>query len=47
METRRDVIVDMACTAERLGYEAFLLPEGWGYDSTVLLAEIAREVDDG
>ena len=43
METRRDVIVDMACTAERLGYEAFMLPEGWGYDSTVLLAEIATK----
>lgn len=43
METRREVIVEMACRAERLGYEVFMLPEGWGFDSTVLLAEIATK----
>ena len=41
METRREVIVDVACAAEELGYEAIILPEGWGFDSTVLLTEIA------
>jgi alkanesulfonate monooxygenase SsuD/methylene tetrahydromethanopterin reductase-like flavin-dependent oxidoreductase (luciferase family) len=41
METRRDVIVRTARLADRLGYEAFALPEGWGLDSTATLAEIA------
>jgi alkanesulfonate monooxygenase SsuD/methylene tetrahydromethanopterin reductase-like flavin-dependent oxidoreductase (luciferase family) len=41
METRRDVIVRTARLADRLGYEAFVLPEGWGLDSTVTLTEIA------
>lgn len=43
MDTRRDVIVETACRAESLGYEAFILPEGWGFDSTVVLAEIATK----
>lgn len=46
METRREVIVEMACAAERLGYEAFILPEAWGFDSTVLLAEIATRTSE-
>src|SRR5262245_25523891 len=37
METRREAILYMATTADRLGYDAFFLPEGWAYDSTVLL----------
>jgi alkanesulfonate monooxygenase SsuD/methylene tetrahydromethanopterin reductase-like flavin-dependent oxidoreductase (luciferase family) len=41
METRHDVIVRAAQLADQLGYEAFSLPEGWGLDSTVVLAELA------
>ena len=41
METRRDVIVQAAMLAEELGYEVFAVPEGWGLDSTPVLAEIA------
>jgi alkanesulfonate monooxygenase SsuD/methylene tetrahydromethanopterin reductase-like flavin-dependent oxidoreductase (luciferase family) len=41
METRRDVIVRAAVLADELGYEIFAVPEGWGLDSTPLLAEIA------
>lgn len=41
METRRDIIVATALRAEELGYEVFSLAEGWGYDATLLLAEIA------
>jgi alkanesulfonate monooxygenase SsuD/methylene tetrahydromethanopterin reductase-like flavin-dependent oxidoreductase (luciferase family) len=41
METRREAIRHIATTADRLGYDAFFLPEGWAYDSTVLLAELA------
>ncbi|WP_045878402.1 LLM class flavin-dependent oxidoreductase [Pseudofrankia sp. DC12] len=41
METRRDVIVEAAVLAERLGYETFAVPEGWGLDSTPIVTEIA------
>jgi 5,10-methylenetetrahydromethanopterin reductase len=41
METRRDVIVRTARLADELGYEVFSVAEGWGLDSTVLLAELA------
>ncbi|MFT5391018.1 MAG: alkanesulfonate monooxygenase SsuD [Gammaproteobacteria bacterium] len=41
METRRDIIVNMAILADELGYELFVVPEGWGFDSTVILTEIA------
>jgi alkanesulfonate monooxygenase SsuD/methylene tetrahydromethanopterin reductase-like flavin-dependent oxidoreductase (luciferase family) len=41
METRRDVIVRAAMLADELGYELFAVPEGWGLDSTAVLAEIA------
>jgi alkanesulfonate monooxygenase SsuD/methylene tetrahydromethanopterin reductase-like flavin-dependent oxidoreductase (luciferase family) len=41
METRRDIIVAAAVLADELGYETFAVPEGWGLDSTVVLAEIA------
>jgi alkanesulfonate monooxygenase SsuD/methylene tetrahydromethanopterin reductase-like flavin-dependent oxidoreductase (luciferase family) len=41
METRRDVIVKAAVLAETLGYETFVVPEGWGLDSTPVLTEIA------
>ena len=35
METRHDVVVHLAERAEALGYDAFLLAEGWGHDATV------------
>ncbi len=41
METRRAVIVQMAILADELGYELFSVPEGWGFDSTLVLTEIA------
>ena len=41
IETRREVILEVAEQAERCGYSAFFLAEGWGYDASVLLAEIA------
>lgn len=41
METRREVLVDAAVLAERLGYEAVVVPEGWALDSTIVLAEMA------
>lgn len=41
METRREVIVEMAILADELGYELFSVPEGWGFDSTLVLTEIA------
>jgi alkanesulfonate monooxygenase SsuD/methylene tetrahydromethanopterin reductase-like flavin-dependent oxidoreductase (luciferase family) len=41
METRRDVIVRAAALADELGYEVFSVAEGWGLDSTILLAELA------
>jgi alkanesulfonate monooxygenase SsuD/methylene tetrahydromethanopterin reductase-like flavin-dependent oxidoreductase (luciferase family) len=41
MEIRRDVIVRAATLADELGYEIFSVAEGWGLDSTVLLAELA------
>jgi alkanesulfonate monooxygenase SsuD/methylene tetrahydromethanopterin reductase-like flavin-dependent oxidoreductase (luciferase family) len=41
LETRREAILHIATTADRLGYDAFFLPEAWAYDGTVLLAEVA------
>ena len=41
LETRREVVLHVATRAESLGYDAFFLAEGWGHDSSVLLAEIA------
>jgi len=41
METRREVIVEMAVLTDELGYELFSVPEGWGFDSTLALTEIA------
>ena len=45
LETRRDVILHVARRAEQLGYDAFLLAEGWGHDAGVLLAEVASQTD--
>ncbi len=41
MEVRHDVIVRAATLADELGYEVFSVAEGWGLDSTILLAELA------
>jgi alkanesulfonate monooxygenase SsuD/methylene tetrahydromethanopterin reductase-like flavin-dependent oxidoreductase (luciferase family) len=41
LESRRDVVLHVAERAEQLGYDAFFLAEGWGYDAGVLLAEVA------
>lgn len=41
METRRDLLVEAARLADSLGYEFFMLPEAWGFDSTIILAEIS------
>jgi alkanesulfonate monooxygenase SsuD/methylene tetrahydromethanopterin reductase-like flavin-dependent oxidoreductase (luciferase family) len=41
LETRREVVAAVAMRAERLGYHAMYVAEGWGHDVTVLLAELA------
>jgi alkanesulfonate monooxygenase SsuD/methylene tetrahydromethanopterin reductase-like flavin-dependent oxidoreductase (luciferase family) len=41
LENRREVILELATEADRLGYDGFFLPETWTYDMTVLLAEAA------
>jgi alkanesulfonate monooxygenase SsuD/methylene tetrahydromethanopterin reductase-like flavin-dependent oxidoreductase (luciferase family) len=41
LETRREVIVQIAMLADELGYEMISVPEGWGLDSTLVLTEIA------
>jgi alkanesulfonate monooxygenase SsuD/methylene tetrahydromethanopterin reductase-like flavin-dependent oxidoreductase (luciferase family) len=45
MENRPDVVVQLAARAEVLGYDAFLLAEGWGHDAPVLLGTIAARTD--
>ena len=32
LENRRDVLIGVATTAERLGYDGFFLPETWAHD---------------
>jgi alkanesulfonate monooxygenase SsuD/methylene tetrahydromethanopterin reductase-like flavin-dependent oxidoreductase (luciferase family) len=46
MEHRRHVLVDAAVLADRLGYHTVLIPEGWGFDAGVVLAEIAIKTTD-
>ena len=41
LENRREVIAELATSADRAGFDAFYLPETWAYDTTVLLAEAA------
>ena len=41
LETRREAIIGLATKGDRLGYDAFFMPEAWAYDMTVLLAEAA------
>src|SRR5215472_5315817 len=45
LETRRDVLIAVARMADRLGYDAFFMPETWAHDITVLLAEVALKTD--
>jgi alkanesulfonate monooxygenase SsuD/methylene tetrahydromethanopterin reductase-like flavin-dependent oxidoreductase (luciferase family) len=46
LEQRRHVLVDAAVLADRLGYHTVLIPEGWGFDAGVVLAEIATRTTD-
>ncbi len=41
LETRREAILHLAATADRLGYHTLFLPETWSHDVTVVLAEAA------
>jgi len=41
LDNRRETLIGVAATAEQLGYDAYLLPETWAHDVTVLMAEIA------
>src|SRR5499427_4988057 len=41
LESRREAIIALATEGDRLGYHGFFMPEAWGYDMTVLLAEAA------
>src|SRR5207253_9549486 len=41
LENRHDTLIDVATTAERLGYDSYFLPEAWAYDVTLLMAEAA------
>ena len=41
LENRREVIAELATSADRAGFDGFYLPETWAYDTTVLLAEAA------
>ena len=41
LENRREAILRIATTADRLGYAAFFLPETWAHDTTLMLADIA------
>lgn len=41
LENRRETLTDIAVIADRAGYHGFFLPEAWGFDTTVLLADAA------
>jgi alkanesulfonate monooxygenase SsuD/methylene tetrahydromethanopterin reductase-like flavin-dependent oxidoreductase (luciferase family) len=45
LENRREALAGLATAADRRGYDAFLLPETWAYDVTVLLAEAAVKTE--
>jgi alkanesulfonate monooxygenase SsuD/methylene tetrahydromethanopterin reductase-like flavin-dependent oxidoreductase (luciferase family) len=45
METDRHLIVEAAVRADRLCYDAVIVPEGWGFDSGVVLTEIALRTE--
>jgi alkanesulfonate monooxygenase SsuD/methylene tetrahydromethanopterin reductase-like flavin-dependent oxidoreductase (luciferase family) len=42
-ENRRATILQIATTADRLGYDAFFLSETWAHDTTVMLADVAAQ----
>ena len=44
LERRTEVVLRGGLLAEELGYDFVALAEGWSFDSTHLLAEIARRV---
>lgn len=41
LDNRREALVALAVEADRLGYDAFFLPETWALDVSVVLAEAA------
>ncbi|TES89554.1 MAG: LLM class flavin-dependent oxidoreductase, partial [Anaerolineales bacterium] len=41
LENRREAILELALNADKLGFDAILLPETWAFNTTVLLSEIA------
>jgi alkanesulfonate monooxygenase SsuD/methylene tetrahydromethanopterin reductase-like flavin-dependent oxidoreductase (luciferase family) len=45
LENRREALVGLATAADRRGYDAFMLPETWTYDASVLLAEAAVKTE--
>jgi len=45
LETRAEMIVEAGVLAEEFGFHHFSIAEGWSYDSTHLLAEIARRTE--
>jgi alkanesulfonate monooxygenase SsuD/methylene tetrahydromethanopterin reductase-like flavin-dependent oxidoreductase (luciferase family) len=45
LETRRETLVATALAAERRGFDAYVLPETWAYDTPLVLAEIALKTE--
>lgn len=45
METDRSTLVEAAVLADRRGYEAVIIPEGWSLDATIVAAEIAMRTE--
>lgn len=45
LETRREVVLQVATRAEELGFDSFSLAEGWGHDAGALLAEVATRTE--
>lgn len=46
MEQRRQLLVEAAVLADQLGYHTVMIPEGWGFDAGIVLAEIAIKTTD-
>ncbi len=45
MENNRQLLVEAAVHAEERGYGAVVIPEAWGLDATIVLAEIAQQTE--
>jgi alkanesulfonate monooxygenase SsuD/methylene tetrahydromethanopterin reductase-like flavin-dependent oxidoreductase (luciferase family) len=45
LENRRETLIATAVVADRLGFDGFLLPETWAYDTTIVLAEAALKTE--